>query len=72
MDALFESIGRLLGVFRDPVNVLLLLGLAGLGYWNTRLTQFIMQRYDKDIESRASLATALNGLTKAIKRDDDD
>ena len=31
------------------------------------LIKFIMDRYDKDIESRANLATALEGLANAIK-----
>ncbi len=31
------------------------------------LIKFIMDRYDRDIDSRAKLATALEGLTDAVK-----
>ena len=72
MDALFESVGRLLGVFKDPVNVILLLVALVEGFFLYKMVSFLQQRFDKDIESRTLLATALNGLTKAIKRDDDD
>ena len=72
MDALIESVGRLLGMFKDPVNVILLLVALVEGFFLYKMVSFLQQRFDKDIESRTLLATALNGLTKAIKRDDDD
>ena len=72
MDALFESIGKLFLVFKDPVNVILFLLAAAEGFFLYKFVQFLQDRYDKDIASRSSLATALTGLTKAIKRDDDD
>lgn len=34
------------------------------------LIKFIMDRYDKDIESRAKLASALEALTKAVDKVD--
>ena len=72
MDALFESIGKLFLVFKDPVNVILLLVAIVEGFFLYKMVSFLQQRFDKDIESRTLLATALNGLTRAIKRDGDD
>ena len=72
MDALLESIGRLFGVFKDPVNVILLLLAMVEGFFLYKFVQFWQSSHLKEIDSRVALATALNGLTKAIKRDDDD
>ena len=72
MDALLESIGKLFLVFKDPVNVILLILALVEGFFIYKFVLFLQDRYDKDIASRASLATALSGLTKAIKRDGDD
>ena len=67
MDALLESIGKLLGVFKDPVNVILLLLCLAEGWVIYRFGRFMMERYDKDIESRLKSAESFDGLTKAIE-----
>lgn len=67
MDALLESIGKLFGIFKDPVNVLLLLIVLGEAFGIYRLSKFIMDRYDADIKSRSDLATAINGFTRQLE-----
>lgn len=67
MDALLESIGRLLGVFKDPTQVILLLVAIAEGFAIYKLVRFFLDRTDKDLEARVKLATAMEGLTAIIK-----
>lgn len=67
MDALLAELARLLGVFRDPVNVVLLLVSIAEGAAIYRLVRFFMDRSDKDLEGRIKLATALEGLEEIIR-----
>lgn len=66
MDDLLSAIGRLFGIFKDPVNVLLLLIVLGEAFGIWKLAKFIMDRYDADIKSRADLASAIQGFTKQL------
>lgn len=67
MDALLEAIGRLLGVFKDPTQVLLLLICFAEGFAIYKLVRFFLDRTDKDMDARVKLATAMEGLTDIIK-----
>lgn len=52
----------------EIAEILKLYGPLGIG-WGVAgyLIKFIMDRYDRDIESRSRLAAALEALTTAIK-----
>jgi hypothetical protein len=67
MDALLEAIGNLFKVFKDPLQVFMLLIIIaeGVGIW--KLVRFFLDRTDKDMEARVKLATAMEGLTDIIK-----
>ena len=67
MDSLFESIGKLLGVFKDPTQVVLLLLCFAEGFAIYKLVRFFLDRIDKDLEARIKFSTALEGLTEIIK-----
>lgn len=43
------------------------LGWVAAGY----MGKFIMDRYDRDIDSRVKLATALDALTKMVERENE-
>lgn len=66
MDELAAAIGKLLGVFKDPVNVILLLLVIGEGFGIWKLVRFLMDRYEADVKSRADLAAAIQGFTKQL------
>ena len=59
MDALFESIGKLLGVFKDPVNVLMLLVIFGEAW-------FIQLLRREGREDRKEMLAALQANTSAL------
>ena len=67
MDALFDALAKLLAVFKDPTQVVLLFVCISEGYGIYRLVRFMLDRADKDLEARVKLATALEGLTGIIK-----
>lgn len=67
MDALFEALGKLLSVFKDPVNVILLFVCLAEGFGLYKIVRFIMDRSERDLEARVKLATAMEGLTAIIK-----
>jgi len=67
MDELLAAIGKLFGIFKDPVNVLLLLIVCGEAFGLWKMAKFVMDRYDADIKSRSDLATAINGFTKQLE-----
>lgn len=67
MDALLESIGRLFGAFKDPVQIILLLICLAEGFGIYKLVRFFLDRTDKDMDARVKLATAMEGLTAIIK-----
>lgn len=67
MDALLESLGKLLGVFKDPTQVLLLLVATAEGFAIYKIMRWIFDRMDRDLEARTKLATAMEGLTDIIK-----
>jgi hypothetical protein len=67
MDALLEALGRLLGVFKDPLQVFMFLIIVAEGFGIYKLTRFFLDRTDKDMEARVKLATAMEGLTAIIK-----
>ena len=59
MDALLASLGKLLGVFTDPVNVVLLFVCVGLA-WMNRMSR------KEDREDRAAMTAALTGVKEAL------
>ena len=67
MDALLEAVARLLGTFKDPVQVVLLLMCFALSFALYKLARFMMDSYEAQINSRVQLANALDGLTSIIK-----
>jgi len=67
MDSFFDSLGKLLGTFKDPTQVVLLLICIGEAVFIYKIARFVMDRYDKEIESRGVLANALNGLKDVIR-----
>ena len=60
MDALLAALGKLLSVFNDPVNVILLFVCAGLFYMN-RLSR------TEDRQDRAAMVAAMNGVKEALQ-----
>jgi hypothetical protein len=68
MDALLESLGRLLGIFKEPVQVLMLLVIVSQAFGIYKLVVFFLDRTDKDMEARVKLATSLDGLADIIDR----
>lgn len=66
MEALLEAIAKLFGVFKDPVNVILLLLVCGLSFSLYKAMKFIADRYDADIKSRSDFAAALNNFTQRL------
>lgn len=67
MDALLEAIAKLLGTFKDPVQVVLLLVCLAEGFGLYKIIRFLLDRADKDMEARVKVATAMEGLTDIIK-----
>ena len=67
MDALLESLGKLLGTFKDPVQVVLLFVVAGLSFVCWKLVRFIMDTYERGIASDIKMTQALEVLSTAIK-----
>ena len=67
MDALLESVGRLLGTFKDPVQVLLLLICFAEGFALYKLASIFITSHQAQIESRLKMAAALEALTDMIK-----
>ena len=59
MDELLKAVANLLGTFKDPTQVLLLLVALGEAFIIWRGVRWMMERNEKDIEARLSLATAL-------------
>ena len=57
----------MLGVFKDPTQVVLLLIAAAEGFAIYKLVRFFLDRTDRDLEARVKLATAMEGLTAIIK-----
>ena len=66
MDELLAAIGKLFGVFKDPLTVFMLLVMFGLAFALYKVVKFIMDRYDADIRSRADLASAIQGFSKQL------
>lgn len=67
MDALLEAIAKLFLVFKDPVNVVLLLVAATSLYANYYLVRFLMNSWEAGIESRMKMSASLDGLATIIK-----
>ena len=67
MDALLASLGKLLGAFTQPVQIVLLFMIAGLAAFCWRLVKFIMDTYERGIASDIKMTTALENLTIAFK-----
>ena len=67
MDALLESVGRLLGTFKDPVQVLLLLICFAEGFALYKLASIFITGHNAQVESRLKMAAALEALTDMIK-----
>jgi hypothetical protein len=70
MDDLLKAVANLLGTFKDPTQVLLLLVALGESFIIWRFVRWLMERNEKDIEARTLLATTLGQLADAVKRDD--
>ena len=68
MDAIFSSIGSLLGAFKDPTQIVLLLVAIAEGVIIYKLGIFFFTRYQDDIESRLKAATAFDNLAKGIDK----
>jgi hypothetical protein len=67
MDSFFEAIGKLLGVFKEPTQVVLLLVALAEGFGIYKLARFIFDQIEKDRERDLNLAKAMEGLTAIIK-----
>ena len=67
MDALLESVGRLLGTFKDPVQVLLLLICFAEGFALYKLASIFIVGHQAQIESRLKMASALEALKDMIE-----
>lgn len=67
MDALLEAFARLIGTFKDPVNVVFLLVCAAEAAIIYKFSKFLMDRYSQDIESRAKMASVLEQIYDWMK-----
>lgn len=67
MDALLEAVAKLFLVFKDPVNVILLLVAASSLFANYYIVRFLLNSWEAAIESRLKLSASLDGLTDIIK-----
>ena len=67
MDALLEALAKLLGVFKEPVQVVFLLVIAGLSVFSWKMVRFVMDTYERGIASDIKMTNALEILTAAIK-----
>jgi hypothetical protein len=68
MDSLFEAIGKLFGVFKDPVNVLLLLFAALEAFVIYKFVQFFFATYKESIQNDLRNTQALEGVKQALER----
>lgn len=68
MDGLFEAIGKLLGVFKDPVNVILLLvaSVEGVAIW--KLIALIVENWKIGIQNDGNNAKALEGVQRILEK----
>lgn len=67
MDALLESLGKLLGVFTQPVDVVLLLVTFALSFSLYKVAMFLASRWEDSIKAQQGMAESLRGLTELIK-----
>lgn len=67
MDALLEALAKLLGVFKDPAQVVLLLVAVAEGFALYKLVRVLLTSWEAAIVSREKMADALDGLNATIK-----
>ena len=67
MDALLESIGKLFGAFKDPVQIVLLLICFAEGWALYKLASIFITSHQAQIESRLKMASALEALKDMIE-----
>lgn len=68
VDALFEAVGKLLGVFKDPVNVILLLVVVAEGVIIWKGLTFYLGWVKSQTEADLKMSSSLDGLTKLVER----
>lgn len=68
MDGLFEGLGKLLGTFKDPTQVVLLLVCLAEGFGLYRLVKFLTDNYKTSIENDLRNAQALEGVQRILEK----
>lgn len=67
MDSLLSALGKLLGVFTEPVQVVLLLVVFALAFALYKVAMFLASRWEDSIKAQQGMAESLRGLTELIK-----
>lgn len=67
MDALLASLGKLLAVFTEPVQVVLLLVVFALAFALYKVAMFLAGRWEDSIKAQQAMSSSLNGLADLIK-----
>ena len=68
MDALLEAIGKLFLVFKDPVNVILLLLCSVSVFGNYKMVMFFLSNYKESVANDLRNAQALEGVQKTLEK----